>query len=208
MTPIELLPVFEADADPANRDEMTEAERLDSLETPDTFVVRYGAMKLIAEYRNGADIKAGCGTRMIARTHRGTEVVEMMTTTCTNAGCGKSLTRQEMREYIDNSGGTDFPFYTNGRIIRIATVEDLNKQSAIQNEKPRYLRSCKQLIEEFGLAMKLVDAEPILGGELLTFYYMAEQRVDFRELVKRLAAEFSSRIEMRQVGARDEARLV
>jgi hypothetical protein len=56
--------------------------------------------------------------------------------------------------------------------------------------------------------MKLVEVELILGGELVTFYYMSDHRVDFRELVRRLASECKTRIEMRQVGARDEARLV
>ncbi len=56
--------------------------------------------------------------------------------------------------------------------------------------------------------MKLVEVEPILGGEVLTLYYMSEQRIDFREMVKQLAGTFRTRIEMRQVGARDEARLV
>ncbi|MHC4447145.1 MAG: PSP1 domain-containing protein, partial [Planctomycetota bacterium] len=79
---------------------------------------------------------------------------------------------------------------------------------ALESDKAKYIRTCRELIEELNLSMKLVEVEPILGAELLTFYYMAEQRVDFRELVRRLASEFKTRIEMRQVGARDEARLV
>ncbi|MHC5002694.1 MAG: PSP1 domain-containing protein [Planctomycetota bacterium] len=202
------LPVFEADADPRHRDALTEAEVYASLEPPKTIVVRFGLMGLIGEYRHDGDAKPGCGTKLVARTHRGTELVEMLTTTCENSGCTKSISRKEMMEYIQASGGRDFPFFTNGRVLRVATVEDLNKQSALTNDKPRYIRSCKALIEELRLDMKLVDVEPILGAELLTFFYMSEERVDFRELVKRLAAECSTRIEMRQVGARDEARLV
>ena len=56
--------------------------------------------------------------------------------------------------------------------------------------------------------MKLVHVEHLLGGEKMVFYFMAEGRVDFRELVKRLAKEYQTRIELRQIGARDEARLV
>jgi cell fate regulator YaaT (PSP1 superfamily) len=55
--------------------------------------------------------------------------------------------------------------------------------------------------------MKIVDAEPILGGERLTFYFTADDRVDFRELVQRLAERHKTRVELRQIGARDEARL-
>lgn len=187
---------------------MTDEELYARLEPPKTIVVRFGAMKLVGEYPYDGDAKPGCGSKLVARTHRGTEVVEMLTTTCSNAGCAKSITRQEMLDYIDNSGGKDFPFYTNGRILRVATIDDLNQQSELNTRKNDYIRTCKGLIRELGLNMKLVDVEPILGGELLTFYYMAEERVDFRELVKRLASDFKTRIEMRQVGARDEARLV
>jgi hypothetical protein len=64
------------------------------------------------------------------------------------------------------------------------------------------------MIEQAGLSMTLIDVEMLLGGERIVFYFMAEGRVDFRELVRELAGEFHTRIEMRQVGARDEARLV
>jgi cell fate regulator YaaT (PSP1 superfamily) len=202
------LPVFEADADPRHRSAMTDEEIYAQLEPPKTIVVKFGAMKLVGEFPHNGDAKPGCGSKLIARTHRGTEVVEMLTTTCENAGCSKSITRKELLDYVANSGGKDFPFYTNGRILRVATIEDLNKQAALENDKRNYVKRCKELIRELALDMKLVDVEPILGGELLTFYYMSEHRVDFRELVRQLASEFKTRIEMRQVGARDEARLV
>ena len=206
--PITPLPVFEADADARHRTAMSDEEIYAQLKPPKTIVVRFGSMKLVGEYPYEGEAKPGCGSKLVARTHRGTEIVEMLTTTCENAGCSKSVTRQEMLEYIENSGGNEFPFYTNGKILRIATIEDLNKQSAINSDKGDYTRACKELIKQKNLAMKLVDVEPILGGELLTFYFMSAARVDFRELVKELAAKFKSRIEMRQVGARDEARLV
>ncbi len=201
------LPVFEADADPHHRTAMTDEELYAQLEPPKTIVVKFGSMGLIGEFRYDGDAKPGCGSKLVARTHRGTEVAEMLTTTCDNSGCGKSITRKELLEYIERSGGKEYPFHTNGRIVRIATIEDLNRQSSLVSEKPRYVRTCRQLIRELDIPMTLVDAEPIVGGELLTFYYMADDRVDFRELVRLLAAEFHTRIEMRQVGARDEARL-
>jgi cell fate regulator YaaT (PSP1 superfamily) len=201
------LPVFEADADPDHRDAKTDAEMIAALKPPKTIVVRFGRMRNVGEYVYRGDATPGCGTKLVARTHRGTELVEMLTTTCDNSGCSKSVSRKEMREYITNSGGNDFPFYSNGKVLRVATVEDLNKQSALRNDH-RYVKACKAAIEKYELPMKLGDVEPVLGEELLTFYYMSEDRVDFRDVVKDLAAEFKSRIEMRQVGARDEARLV
>tara|TARA_Y100000589_G_scaffold194386_1_gene183875 strand:+ start:6440 stop:7738 length:1299 start_codon:yes stop_codon:yes gene_type:complete len=206
--PIVPLPVFEADADPANRDALTLEEQLAEIEEPKTIAVRFGRMRMVGEYKNGIGVTPGCGSKLVVRTHRGIELTEVITTTCENAGCGKSVTRNEMLDYIENSGGKDYPFHTNGRILRVATPEDLSEQAAITADLRRYEQFFKRRAESHGLEMKFVAAEPILGGEMVTFFYMAEERVDFRELVQDLAAEFAARIEMRQVGARDEARLV
>jgi cell fate regulator YaaT (PSP1 superfamily) len=206
--PIVPLPVFEAEADPRTRAGRTDEEIYAALEVPKTLVVKFGAMKLVAEYRYDGDVKPGCGTKLVARTHRGTELVEMLTTTCENAGCSKSVTRQEMLEYIENSGGKDFPFHTNGRVLRVATIDELNRQRELDARKFEQVKFIKQMVFDRKLPMKVVDVEPILGEEVLTVYYMSEDRVDFRDLVRDLAAHFSTRIEMRQVGARDEARLV
>ncbi|MEE2973094.1 MAG: regulatory iron-sulfur-containing complex subunit RicT, partial [Planctomycetota bacterium] len=200
------LPQFEADADPAER-EMTDEERYARLESPSTIVVRVGSMRRVAEYPYKGDAKPGCGSKLVAKTHRGLELVEMLTTTCPNAGCGKSVTRSEMLDYIKASGGKDYPFRTDGRILRVATIEDLNEWSAIQSTTLEKVKVVKRLVAHHGLEMNVVDVEPILGQEQMTVYYMSEDRVDFRELVKDLAAEFETRIEMRQVGGRDEARL-
>ena len=67
---------------------------------------------------------------------------------------------------------------------------------------------CKRKIEEMKLPMKLLRAEYLLGGSKVLFYFFSEDRVDFRELVKELAKEFKVRIEMRQVGVRDEAKII
>ena len=68
--------------------------------------------------------------------------------------------------------------------------------------------ACQELIAKRRLQMDLVDVEIILGRERIVFYYLAEKRVDFRELVKDLARAFRTRIEMRQIGVRDEAKLL
>ncbi len=205
---IDPLPVFEADADAHHRSALTDEEQRERIQAPDSLVIRVGKMGLIAEYAHDGDLTPVCGMKLVARTHRGVELVEMVTTTCENSGCGKTVNAEDMRNFIEKSGGREFPMFTNGRILRAATTEDLNKQSALDSSKSEYLTSCKDLIKELDLDMKLVEVEPILGGELLTYYYMAADRVDFRELVRRLAGEMKTRIEMRQVGARDEARLV
>ena len=202
------LPVFEEDADPSRRDALTLEEQLDQLEAPETLVVRFGSMKMVGEYKQAGGIKAGCGSKLVARTHRGTELVDLLTTTCSNSGCSKSISRSEMLEYIDNSGGKNFPFHTNGRVLRIATADDLSRMSALSSRVPKQIKDARKLVEEHQLAMKVVDVEPIIGEEVLTFFFISDDRVDFRRLVSDLASQYSTRIEMRHVGARDEARLV
>ena len=204
------LPVFEEEADPETRDEISAEEAYALRKPPTSIVVRYGSMRMVAEYPYDGPAKPGCGSKLVARTSRGLEVVEMLTTTCPNSGCGKSVSRKEMLDYIDNSGGADYPFKTAGKILRVASIDDLNRWSEIQGRIRDRLGDVKEIIREFGFGedVQLVDMEPILSEEQLTVYYTAEERIDFRELVQWLAREFSCRIEMRQVGARDEARLV
>jgi cell fate regulator YaaT (PSP1 superfamily) len=163
---------------------------------------------MIGEYKNALGIKPGCGSKLVVRSHRGLELAEVVTTSCANAGCGKSITRKEMLDYIDRSGGKDYPFYTKGRVLRLATSEDMQQSVEVQGELKRYEHVFKKLATQYNLEVKFVAAEPILGGETVTFFYMSQERVDFRELVQDLAVEFTARVEMRQVGARDEARLV
>ncbi|MEQ9616702.1 MAG: regulatory iron-sulfur-containing complex subunit RicT [Phycisphaerales bacterium] len=179
----------------------------EKLSAPDSIVVRFGTMRLVGEFPYSGDSKPGCGSKLVCRTHRGTELGEMLTSTCPNAGCGKSVSRKEMLEYIDNSGGKDYPFHTKGRVLRVATIEDMNQQSALEGTAHAMRKDAQARADRLGLEMKIVQAEPILGGERLTFYFLSEDRVDFRDLVQELASEHGTRIEMRQIGARDEARL-
>ena len=165
-------------------------------------------MKWVAELPYDGTAKPGCGTTLVAHTHRGTEIVEMLTTACSNSGCSKSVSRQEMLEYIENSGGKDYPFHNEGRIDRIATAGDLAQWNGVQSEAAALGPSVKEMLQSSGLAMKFVAVEPLFGREMLTIYYLSEERVDFRDLLKTLASRFKARIELRQVGARDEARLV
>lgn len=180
----------------------------EALEPPKTIVVRYGYQRKIAELPYSGDAKPGCGSKLVAVTPRGTEVVEMLTTTCGNSGCGKSVSRDQMRDYIEASGGKQFPFTNQGRVLRVATVDDMNENAKLENRRPDLVRLCKSLINELKLDMKLVDVESILGDEQIAFYFLAENRVDFRELVRKLAAELHTRIEMVHVTDREEARLV
>lgn len=180
----------------------------EKLQPPKSMVVRYGFMKMVAELPYDGDAKPGCGSKLVIRTRRGIELGEMLTSTCPNAGCSKSVSRKEMLDYIDNSGGKDYPFTNSGKILRVATIDDLNEQARLDAGKLDMIKFTRTIIRELDLPMKLVDVEVLLGGERIIFYYTSEQWVDFREMVRRLAAEYQTRIEMTQVNARNEARLV
>ena len=94
------------------------------------------------------------------------------------------------------------------RVVRRATRDDVVTRLKQQQREQEAQRICLMKIRERGLAMKLTRVEQLFDGSRLIFYYTAEGRVDFRELVRDLAAHFRTRIEMRQIGVRDEARML
>ena len=91
-------------------------------------------------------------------------------------------------------------------IIRIATDKDKEFYAACEAKRPQAMQLCKEKIAARGLDMKLVDCEYAFDGTKIVFYFTSANRVDFRELVKDLASAFHTRIELRQVGTRDEAK--
>lgn len=93
------------------------------------------------------------------------------------------------------------------RIIRKMTPEDLEQMEANWRDSSVAFETCQSKVEEKGMEMKLVAAEYSFDKSRLLFYFTADGRVDFRELVKDLAAIFKTRIEMRQIGVRDEAKI-
>lgn len=95
-----------------------------------------------------------------------------------------------------------------GSIVRLVSSDDANNINAIDGDRFSKIEICKQEISKLKLDMKLIDVETLLGGERIVVFYIADDRVDFRQLVKVLAGEFKTRIEMRQVGVRDEAKLL
>jgi cell fate regulator YaaT (PSP1 superfamily) len=93
-------------------------------------------------------------------------------------------------------------------VIRKATPEDLDQLHRNEQLEKDAFAFCLRKIKEKGLNMKLVKTEVLLDRSKALFYFTSEKRVDFRELVRDLAAEFRMRIEMRQIGVRDEAKMV
>jgi cell fate regulator YaaT (PSP1 superfamily) len=94
------------------------------------------------------------------------------------------------------------------RVVRLATREDIVSRLKQQQREQEAFRIATLKVRERGLGMKLTRVEQAFDGSKLIFYFTADGRVDFRELVRELAAEFRTRIEMRQIGVRDEAKLL
>lgn len=153
------------------------------------YVVRFGSMRQLGvmSARGGDSYRRG--QTVVVRTPRGTEMGQVL--------C-------EATE--DALSQMDKP--ANGNILRLENDGDLAQLARLNAGKEKLLETAWRLIRESGLPMTLVDIEQMLGLERMIVYYVSADRIDFRELVKQLSGEFGTRIEMHQIGARDEARLL
>ena len=114
-----------------------------------------------------------------------------------------SLTGELVRAQMKSKGVKDT--HEIKRVVRKATMEDITTWQGARNREDDTLSEARRIVSEHSLEMKLGDVEFQGDGSKCTFYYTAEQRVDFRELVRSLASAFKVRIEMRQIGARQES---
>ena len=154
------------------------------------YVVRYGIMRSLGVLSvRGKDNTYARGEQVVARTKRGLEIGEVLCEANPDA--------------VQNIAAMD-----QGEILRTMTSNDANELAHIDSEAGNEFQTCKEYVQRLGLDMHLVDIERVFGGERIIIYYLAEDRVDFRELVRQLAKEFQTRIEMRQIGVRDEAKLL
>ncbi|MGD0655371.1 MAG: regulatory iron-sulfur-containing complex subunit RicT [Thermoguttaceae bacterium] len=153
------------------------------------YIIRYGVMRFLGVFSAPAGQLFRRSTQVITRTDRGLEAGEILAEATPDA-----VARL-----------TDPP---TGQILRAMTPEDANELARIEKHTSEELGVCQRYIDQLELKMQLVDLEHIFGGERIVIYYLADNRVDFRELVRLLAGEFQTRIEMRQIGVRDEAKLL
>ena len=157
--------------------------------TAPRFVVRYGQMRHLGECGDSEGRTFLRGDRVVLRSDRGTELGEVL--------CEAT---ERTAKFLVNP--------TPGQILRLATVDDLKSESRLQERSRLGMRACQEFVASRRLQMNLVDVESIFGDERMVFYYVSERRVDFRDLVKDLARTLQTRIEMRQIGVRDEAKLL
>ena len=153
------------------------------------YVVRHGVMRHLGVFSTRGNDEYARGAQVIARTSRGLEVGEVLCEASEHA----LANMQDPKT---------------GQILREQNDEDVGELRRLLEQQQGEHKICAERICELGLDMRLVDVEHVYGGELIIVYYLAEERVDFRLLVKNLATEFQTRIEMRQIGVRDEAKLL
>jgi len=172
-------------------DETSDAASATAVEAPPSgYVVRYGLTRFVAEFSPRGSETYVRGAEVIVRSSRGTEWGEVL-----------SAATPRTREFL----GASEP---EGRILRTVTRADREALERTRESEREAFAGGQEIIRESKLVMQLIDVESLFGGERLVFYYISEQRVDFRELVKQLAKRFRTRIEMRQIGVRDEAKLL
>jgi cell fate regulator YaaT (PSP1 superfamily) len=152
-------------------------------------VVRYGTMRVLGHFVSGNGNGYPRGCRVVMRTERGLEVGEVLCPAGERTG-----------EFLTDTQG--------GQVLRALTADDERELDRIRDGERGEFDLARRMVRERNLQMELVDIEHLFGGERVVLYYLSEKRVDFRELVKNLASEFQTRVEMRQIGVRDEAKLL
>jgi cell fate regulator YaaT (PSP1 superfamily) len=153
------------------------------------YVVRYGALRALGHFESSNGDGHPRGSRVVMRTERGLEVGDVL--------CPAG---ERTAAFLTDTQG--------GQILRRLTADDERELQRIRDGEKAEFDTARQLVIQRNLQMILVDIEHLFGGERVVLYYLAEKRVDFRELVKSLASEFQTRVEMRQIGVRDEAKLL
>ena len=154
-----------------------------------SYIVRHGVMRFLGDFAPQPEGPYLRGQEVVIQTERGQE-------------CGEVLCEATPRavEMLTEP--------TKGQIVRPMSETDRDQATALREKEQLEFARCGEFVQQRRLQMELVDVEHLFGGERIVFYFLAEKRVDFRELVKDLAREYRTRIEMRQIGVRDEAKLL
>ncbi len=139
-------------------------------------------------YFDAGDIELDAGDYAVVKTTRGTEMGHV------------AIAPEQIESYESEEALSP--------VLRKATPEDIARTEELEAKAEEALIECGRMIAELNLPMKLLSAEYSLDSGRLTFLFSAEERVDFRELVRKLTGQFKVRVELRQVGSRDEAKML
>jgi cell fate regulator YaaT (PSP1 superfamily) len=170
-------------------------------------LVRYGRMSTLGLFEHHETGILKVHTRVVVKTNRGLELGYLVGRFSSYKAGQFRLNQEQIKEYFNNDD-IDFSQGQAGKFIRYATAADISEERHLRKIAREEMEYCRRFIKEMNLPMKIVDAEHVFGGERIIFYFMSDGRVDFRDLVKRIAQEYQTRIEMRQIGSRDEAKLL
>lgn len=176
------LPLDEGRASPSDGDELRRTN-----DNQPQYVVRTGAVRSLSVMQASRSFRYG--DRVIVKTERGTEFGVVL---CEATPAAISHLEEP----------------TSGRILRGMSADDERQWQFQQSKTGDDSLFAAKCVQDLGLEMQIVDVERLFGGERVVFYFLAEKRIDFRALVKKLAEELKTRIEMRQIGVRDEAKLL
>jgi cell fate regulator YaaT (PSP1 superfamily) len=170
-------------------------------------LVSYGRMSTTGLFEHNETRIPKLNARVVVKTERGLELGYLVGQLTFYKAGQIRLSDDQIKAYFSDDQ-SQFPYEQAGKFIRFATVEDISEEQHLRKNAKEEVEYCKRFTQEMNLPMKIVDAEHIFGGERIIFYFKSDGRVDFRELVKKLAQEYQTRIEMRQIGSRDEAKLL
>jgi cell fate regulator YaaT (PSP1 superfamily) len=170
-------------------------------------LVRYGRMSTLGFFEHHENKISKINPRVVIKTERGLELGYLVGQLNAYKGGQLKLSEEQIQEYFEGSD-IDFSPSQAGKFIRYATTADVSEERHLRKIAQEEMECCRHFVKEMNLPMKIVDVEHVFGGERIIFYFMSDGRVDFRELVKKVAQEYQTRIEMRQIGSRDEAKLL
>lgn len=170
-------------------------------------LVRYGRMGTLGLFEHHETDIAKVHARVVIKTIRGLELGYLVGRFSSYKAGQFRLNQEQLTEYFNNDD-SDFSKGQAGKFIRYATAADISEERHLRIIAREEMEYCRRFVREMNLPMKIVDSEHVFGGERIIFYFMSDGRVDFRDLVKRIAQEYQTRIEMRQIGSRDEAKLL
>jgi cell fate regulator YaaT (PSP1 superfamily) len=170
-------------------------------------LVRYGRMNELGWFEHNENQVPKIPRRVVVKTNKGLELGYIVGQLSPYRKGQFRLNQDQLDEYYKVSE-VDFECECSGKFVRYASSADVSEEKHLRKISREEIDCCRQFAEELELPMKIVDVEHIFGGERIVFYFMADGRIDFRDLVKKLAHEYQTRIELRQIGSRDEAKLL
>ena len=176
------------------------------------YLVTYGKPRFLGivapdRLSEGGEERIKNGRLIVAHSHRGEEMAEIVGPIDEEQERGyRSL--KTISEHGEGPVRGGDPVVTDLDFVRLPSDADLEAHASHAEMESENLKMAQELVEWHRLSIKLIDAELMLDEKKLFFYFTAEQRVDFRMLVKDLARRFRTRIELRQMGVRDEARII